>query len=281
VLDEGEPPVIVAQDLAKIFLVPRRDPGLRGLLRYLVRPRTEEVAAVAAASLTVRKGELVALLGPNGAGKSTLIKMLTGILEPTSGSLSVAGRVPSTDRQRNAMTIGAVFGQRSQLWWDLPAMDSFSILKDIFGISQADFDRRIGEFDQLLGLSEFWSTRVRHLSLGQRVRCDLAAALLHAPPIVFLDEPTIGMDVIGKEHVRVFLRHQVEEHRRTVILTTHDMTEVERLAQRVILVNRGRTVFDGSIDKLRGRFGANTADLEDIMYAAYLRIDAEGVGGTL
>jgi ABC-2 type transport system ATP-binding protein len=251
------------------------------MLRYLIKPRTEEKAAVAAASLTVRKGELVALLGPNGAGKSTLIKMLTGILEPSSGSLLVAGRVPSADRQRNAMAIGAVFGQRSQLWWDLPAMDSFYILKDIFGISEVDFDRRVAEFDRLLGLSEFWSTRVRHLSLGQRVRCDLAAALLHAPPIVFLDEPTIGMDVIGKENVRVFLRHQVEEHGRTVILTTHDMTEVDRIARRVVLVNHGRTVFDGSVEELRGRFGADTADLEDIMHAAYLHTARGSAGGAL
>ena len=267
--ETAEPPVIVARELRRTFQVPRRDPGLRGWIRYLVNPLSAEKVAVESASLVVPRGELVALLGPNGAGKSTMIKMLTGILQPTSGELLVAGRVPSADRVANAMTIGAVFGQRSQLWWDLPARDSFWILRDIFGVPAPDFERRLAEFDSLLDLSQFWSTRARHLSLGQRMRCDLAAALLHDPPILFLDEPTIGMDVVAKERVRVFLKHQVEVHRRTIILTTHDMAEVERLARRVVLVNRGRTVFDGSIDELRGRFGTEVTDLEDIMHAAY------------
>jgi ABC-2 type transport system ATP-binding protein len=181
--------------------------------------------------------------------------MLTGILTPTSGEASVVGTVPYRERERNARNIGAVFGQRSQLWWDLPARESFTILRDIYGVGEAEHAARLREFDDLLELSSFWDTRIRHLSLGQRVRCDLAAALLHDPPVVFLDEPTIGMDVVVKEQVRRFLRHQVEERGRTVLLTTHDMTEVERLAERVVLINHGRIVLDGTLDEIRQRFG--------------------------
>jgi ABC-2 type transport system ATP-binding protein len=211
--------------------------------------------AVEDVSFTVATGELVALLGPNGAGKSTTIKMLTGILTPTSGEATVVGTLPYRERERNARNIGAVFGQRSQLWWDLPARESFTILRDIYGVGEAEHSTRLREFDDLLELSSFWDTRIRHLSLGQRVRCDLAAALLHDPPVVFLDEPTIGMDVVVKEQVRRFLRHQVEERGRTVLLTTHDMTEVERLAERVVLINHGRIVLDGTLDEIRQRFG--------------------------
>ncbi|HEX6469473.1 MAG TPA: ATP-binding cassette domain-containing protein, partial [Streptosporangiaceae bacterium] len=193
--------------------------------------------------------------GPNGAGKSTTIKMLTGILTPTSGHATVAGVVPYRERERNARAIGAVFGQRSQLWWDLPARESFGILRDIYGVRPAEYKARLRELDDLLELSSFWDTRVRHLSLGQRVRCDLAGALLHDPPVVFLDEPTIGMDVVVKEQVRALLRHQVEQRGRTVLLTTHDMSEVARLAERVVLINHGRIVLDGTLSEIRTRFG--------------------------
>jgi ABC-2 type transport system ATP-binding protein len=246
---------IVARGLTKVFRVARRGEGVRGALRGLVAPRWDEKTAVDGVSFTARRGELLALLGPNGAGKSTTIKMLTGILTPTSGSASVAGVEPYRERERSARNLGAVFGQRSQLWWDLPARESFAILRDIFGVREADYRARLREFDDLLELSSFWTTRVRHLSLGQRVRCDLAAALLHDPPVVFLDEPTIGMDVVVKEQVRGFLRHQVEQRERTVLLTTHDMTEVERLAERVVLINHGRIALDGSLDEARRRFG--------------------------
>jgi ABC-2 type transport system ATP-binding protein len=268
-MSDGQRQMIVAHGLRRTFKVARREPGLAGGLRYLVRPSYETKVAVEDASLTVEEGELVALLGPNGAGKSTLIKMLTGILEPTAGSVTVAGLVPHRHRLANSMAIGAVFGQRSQLWWDLPARDSFRILREIFGIDEHDYRVRLREFDRLLELSAFWETRVRHLSMGQRVRCDLAAALLHDPPVVFLDEPTIGLDALAKEGVREFLRHQVASRGRTVVLTTHDMTEVDRLARRVVLVNRGRTVFDGRIEDLRSRYGAGTHDLEDVMNVAY------------
>lgn len=246
---------IEARGLVKVFRTTRRRPGLRGTLRSLVAPELVAKTAVAGVSFSVGTGELLALLGPNGAGKSTTIKMLTGILTPTSGHATVAGVVPYQDRERNARNIGAVFGQRSQLWWDLPARESFRILKDIYGIGRAEHQARLRELDDLLELSSYWDTRVRHLSLGQRVRCDLAAALLHDPPVIFLDEPTIGMDVVVKEQVRALLRHQVEQRGRTVLLTTHDTTEVERLAERVVLINHGRIVMDGTLTELRTRFG--------------------------
>ncbi|WP_200303372.1 ABC transporter ATP-binding protein [Streptomyces adelaidensis] len=273
--------VIEARGLSKVFQTTVRRPGLGGALRSLVSPRRVAKVAVQDVEFSVGKGELLALLGPNGAGKSTTIKMLTGILTPTSGEALVAGVVPHRDRERNAHNIGAVFGQRTQLWWDLPARESFAILRDIYGVPEGQYRARIEEFDGLLELSEFWDTRVRHLSLGQRVRCDLAASLLHDPPVVFLDEPTIGMDVVVKEQVRRFLRHQVEERDRTVLLTTHDMTEVERLAERVVLINHGRIVLDGSLHEIRRRFGgtwqvratlADPADVEEIGRS-------EGTGG--
>ncbi|WP_371584253.1 ATP-binding cassette domain-containing protein [Streptomyces sp. NBC_01314] len=262
--------VIEARGLSKVFQTTVRRPGFVGALTSLVSPRRVAKVAVQDVEFSVGKGELLALLGPNGAGKSTTIKMLTGILTPTSGEALVAGVVPHRDRERNAHNIGAVFGQRTQLWWDLPARESFEILRDIYGVPESQFRHRIEEFDGLLELSEFWDTRVRHLSLGQRVRCDLAASLLHDPPVVFLDEPTIGMDVVVKEQVRRFLRHQVEERDRTVLLTTHDMTEVERLAERVVLINHGRIVLDGSLQEIRRRFGgtwqvrATLADPADV-----------------
>ncbi|MFF3736037.1 ATP-binding cassette domain-containing protein [Streptomyces sp. NPDC002566] len=247
---------IAVRGLSRTFHTTVRRPGFTGALRSLVDPQRVAKHAVTDVSFDVAAGELLALLGPNGAGKSTTIKMLTGILTPTSGEARVAGVVPYLERERNARNIGAVFGQRTQLWWDLPVRESFAILKDIYAVPSAEHAARLKEFDKLLDLSSFWDTRVRHLSLGQRVRCDLAAALLHDPPVVFLDEPTIGMDVVVKEQVREFLRHQVEERGRTVLLTTHDMTEVERLAERVVLINHGRLVLDGSLDEIRREFGS-------------------------
>ncbi|MFG2934675.1 ATP-binding cassette domain-containing protein [Streptomyces sp. NPDC048282] len=247
---------IEVRGLSRTFHTTVRRPGFAGALRSLVNPERVEKHAVSDITFDVAPGELLALLGPNGAGKSTTIKMLTGILTPTAGEARVAGVVPYRERERNARNIGAVFGQRTQLWWDLPVRESFSILRDIYEVPKAEHAARLREFDDLLELSAFWDTRVRHLSLGQRVRCDLAAALLHDPPVVFLDEPTIGMDVVVKEQVREFLRYQVAERGRTVLLTTHDMTEVERLAERVVLVNHGRLVLDGSLDEMRRRFGS-------------------------
>ena len=242
---------ITAEGLTKVFRTTVRRAGRWGAVRSLIAPERVTRIAVDGLSLRIGPGELLAMLGPNGAGKSTTIKMLTGILTPTSGRVEVNGIVPHRDRIANARNVGAVFGQRSQLWRDLPARESLSILRDIHGISDADYRARLAEFSRILELPEFWDTRARQLSLGQRVRCDLAAALIHDPPVVFLDEPTIGMDVVVKEQVREFLRDQVTRRGRTVLLTTHDMPEVARLAERVALIGQGRLIYDGPIAQLR------------------------------
>ena len=246
---------IVAQDLTKTFTIARKLEGRFASVRSLFDPVHEHRTVVDRLTMSVARGELVALLGPNGAGKSTSIKMLTGILTPTSGEVFVNGRVPYRDRMANARSIGAVFGQKTQLWWDLPARQSLAALRDIFDVPKAVYDRQLADFDAILELSEFWDTPVRNLSLGQRVRCEMAGAMLHDPSIVFLDEPTIGMDVVVKEQSREFLRYQVQERGRTIVLTTHDMTEVARLCERVLLINHGRLMFDGTLDQLTAEHG--------------------------
>jgi ABC-2 type transport system ATP-binding protein len=245
---------IVAQGLTKEFRVPVREPGVK--LRNLVRPKHETKTAVDNINLRVEPGELLTLLGPNGAGKSTTIKMLTGILTPSGGEVTVNGITPHENRVENARHIGAVFGQRSQLWLDLPARVSLEILRDIYRIGDEQYRKTLAEFNKVLALDEFWDLRARQLSLGQRVRTDLAAALIHDPPVVFLDEPTIGMDVVVKEQVREFLRDQVQRRGRTVLLTTHDMTEVARLAERVALIDHGKLIYDGALTGLRDLAGA-------------------------
>jgi ABC-2 type transport system ATP-binding protein len=251
----GTGAAIVTHELTKTFTVPRKLVGRFAALRSLVDPVRDHRTVVDKLTMSVDRGEIVALLGPNGAGKSTSIKMLTGILTPTSGEVLVDGRVPYRDRLANARSVGAVFGQKTQLWWDLPARQSFALLRDIFDVPPALYEKQLTDFDAILGLSEFWDTAVRNLSLGQRVRCELAGAMLHDPPIVFLDEPTIGMDVVVKEQTREFLRAQVHERGRTVVLTTHDMTEVARLCERVLLINHGKLMFDGTLDQLKIEHG--------------------------
>ncbi|HZU56825.1 MAG TPA: ATP-binding cassette domain-containing protein [Actinocrinis sp.] len=274
---------ITAENLTKVFHVSARRPGRFSAVRSLISPQRVARTAVDGVSFQIQPGELVAFLGPNGAGKSTTIKMLTGILTPSSGRVEVNGLVPHRERIANARRVGAVFGQRSQLWWDLPARDSLSVLADIHGVGPELFRERVAAFDRILELSAFWDTRARQLSLGQRVRCDLAAALIHDPAVLYLDEPTIGMDVVVKEQVREFLRDQVENRGRTVVLTTHDMTEVERLAERVILINHGQIVYDGDLSTLRRNHSDTdepdgNADLEDVMRRAFGRQASELLG---
>jgi ABC-2 type transport system ATP-binding protein len=274
---------ITAENLTKVFHISARRPGRFSAVRSLISPQRVARTAVDGVSFRIQPGELVAFLGPNGAGKSTTIKMLTGILTPSSGRAEVNGLVPHRDRIANARRVGAVFGQRSQLWWDLPARDSLSVLADIHGVGPEQLRERVAQFDRILELSAFWDIRARQLSLGQRVRCDLAAALIHDPAVLYLDEPTIGMDVVVKEQVREFLRDQVENRGRTVVLTTHDMTEVERLAERVILINHGRIVYDGDLDTLRRNHADaagpdRPADLEDVMRRAFGRQAGELLG---
>lgn len=252
---DGEAPAIEVRGLTKEFTVTSRRPGVAGAVRSLLAPVRSRVVAVDDVSFAVRRGELVAMLGPNGAGKSTTVKLIAGILVPTAGDVSVAGLVPHRARRRNAYNIGVMFGQRSQLWWDLPGRESLDILQAIFDLDDATYTRRLREFDAMLELSSFWRTPVRHLSLGQRTRLDLAAALLHDPPIVILDEPTVGMDVVAREQVREFLRDRVARHGAAVLLTTHDMTEVAHLAERVLLINHSELIFDGPLAELRAAYG--------------------------
>ncbi|GAB2626607.1 ATP-binding cassette domain-containing protein [Nocardioides ginkgobilobae] len=259
-----ETPIIETTGLTRTFRV--RD----GLAR-----RT--VVAVEDLSLRVQPGEAVGYIGANGAGKSTTIKMLTGILVPTSGEARTCGLRPVADRRRLARQVGVVFGQRSQLWWDLPVGDSFGLLAAIHRLSPADAASRRDELVAQLELEEFWTTPVRQLSLGQRMRAEVAAALLHRPRLVILDEPTIGLDVLSKQRLREFLVAERREHGTTLLLTTHDMGDVERLCDRVVLVDRGRTVYDGDLAGLSRTVGAQrvmTVDLAEAVPGTALTLPA-------
>ena len=249
--------IIETADLRKVFRSVKRRPGLGGAIAALFSREYEEKAAVDGITMSLEAGELVGYLGPNGAGKSTTIKMLTGILVPTSGSISVAGLVPHRQRLENAQNIGVVFGQRSQLYWDLPLRESFALLRSIYDVPRERFRENLDHFVEILALDEFMDTPVRQLSLGERMRGDFAAAMLHDPKIVYLDEPTIGLDVVAKEAIREFITQLNRERGTTIILTTHDLADIERLARRVILIDDGNIIFDGPISRLRDEYGTN------------------------
>ncbi|MDX3001409.1 ATP-binding cassette domain-containing protein [Kribbella solani] len=246
--------VIEAAELVKEFSRPAVLPGRLPRLRGLFSTKREITRAVSGVNFQVEPGELVGYLGPNGAGKSTTIKMLTGILTPTSGVCRVAGLEPSRDRARNARNIGVVFGQRTQLWYDLPLRDSFEVLGDLYNLDRTTYRDRVGLFTELLDLSDFLDTPVRSLSLGQRMRGDLVAAMLHAPSILFLDEPTVGLDVVAKARLTEFIAETNRTAGTTVVLTTHDMDDVERLCQRIIVIDSGTVLYDGDLSKLKERF---------------------------
>ena len=255
--------MIRAENLYRTFVRYKHEPGLKGTLKGFVRRQKETVEAVDHISFHICPGEFIGYIGPNGAGKSTTIKLMTGILTPTSGAVSVDGRDPVKDRIRNAGIIGSVFGQRSQLWWDLPIMDTYSLFKHMYKIESGDFNMKVEQLKELLELGEFWDAPVRQLSLGQRMRGELGAALLHSPKVLFLDEPTIGMDVVIKDQIKKFLKRINLEQGVTVLLTTHDLKDVEDLCSRSILINRGRVLFDGSLSEIRRRSSARTRiDLE-------------------
>jgi len=248
-------PIIETRRLRKVFRTVKRYPGVGGALRSLFTREYDEKVAVEDVTLSMEPGELVGYIGPNGAGKSTTIKMLTGILVPTSGEVRVAGLVPWRQRKENARNIGVIFGQRSQLYWDLPLIESFELLRAIYGVPPAQYRRNLDEFIQILDMADFLRTPVRQLSLGQRMRGDFAAALLHSPTIVYLDEPTIGLDVVAKEAIREFIARINAERGATIVLTTHDLADVERLCRRIILIDRGTLIYDGDIDRIKNEYG--------------------------
>ncbi|HEY4441888.1 MAG TPA: ATP-binding cassette domain-containing protein [Candidatus Elarobacter sp.] len=251
------PPIIEAVDLRKVFRRIVRRPGIGGAVRALFSRQYEDKVAVDGVNFRLDPGELVGYLGPNGAGKSTTIKMLTGILVPSSGVVRVAGVVPYERRQANAENIGVVFGQRSQLYWDLPLRESFELLRAIYDVPRDRFLQNLDHFSQILDLERFLDTPVRQLSLGERMRGDFAAAMLHDPKIVYLDEPTIGLDVVAKEAIREFIIRINRERGTTVILTTHDLADVERLTPRVILIDEGTVIYDGALERLRAEYGTH------------------------
>ncbi len=242
---------IVVKNLTKVFKTFKRREGVRGAFIDLFNRSYQDFTAVNSISFDVCEGELIGYLGPNGAGKSTSIKMLTGILQPTSGELEVYGFHPFRERREYTRHIGVVFGQRTQLWWDIAVQESFKLLGRIYGVSDSEFRQRMDELISVLEIQEVLQTPVRKLSLGQRIRCDLAASLIHRPKILFLDEPTIGLDAVAKDSVRKFLRHINRELKTTVLLTTHDLKEIEELCERIIILDKGAIVFDGSIDRIR------------------------------
>ena len=248
-------PIIEVSNLSKHFRVPKYYRGFLSTLRNLTTREYHLIKAVDEINFRVTPGELVGYLGPNGAGKSTTIKMLTGLLVPTAGNIIINGFTPWKDRQKYVAGIGAVFGQRTTLWWDLPVIESLELFQYIYRVPRAQFQHNLAEYRRLLDLDVFLDKPVRTLSLGQRMRADLCAALLNEPALLFLDEPTIGLDVVAKERIRQFILHINKENGTTIILTTHDLSDVEKLCERVMIIDRGKLLFDGLLDTLRERFG--------------------------
>ena len=246
--------VIQVRELSKHFRVPVRKEGRFAAVRNLFSLERTSKVAVDGITFAIERGEMVGYVGPNGAGKSTTIKMLTGILLPTSGEVEVDGLIPHRDRKRLAYRIGVVFGQKTQLWWDVPVIESLRLLKEIYKIPTSTYEANLELFNDMLDLHEFQDTPVRQLSLGQRMRSDLVAALLHNPDILFLDEPTIGVDVVAKDRFRSFLRQLNEERQVTVLLATHDLSDIEKVCERMMIIDEGHIIYDGAIADLKKRF---------------------------
>jgi viologen exporter family transport system ATP-binding protein len=245
--------IIHVHNLCKHFRTFHRREGVWGSIQNLFVRDYKTVAAVDRVSFSIHRGEMVGYIGPNGAGKSTSIKILTGILVPSSGEIRVNGYVPFRQRRQYVKTIGVVFGQRTQLWWDIAVIESFKLLRRIYDVPQRDFEARMERFNEILSIRDYFHTPVRKLSLGERMRCDLAAALLHNPPLLFLDEPTIGLDVVAKDHIRQFLRAINREFQTTVLLTTHDLDDIEELCRRIMIIDHGRVLYDGPLADLKQR----------------------------
>ena len=259
---------IEVNHITKSFKVAKKKSGLKEAFKSFFKRDYKIVEAVKDISFSIEKGEIVGYIGPNGAGKSTTIKILSGILTPDSGTVLVDGRTPYKNRIEHVREIGVVFGQRSQLWWDVPVIDSFELLKDIYSISDSLYHNNLEELTELLNLKELLRSPARQLSLGQRMRCEIAASLLHSPRILFLDEPTIGLDAVSKLAVREFILKQNKTHGTTVILTTHDMQDIEALTNRIILIGKGQILIDGTLEDIKNG-DANIDETVAELYRTY------------
>lgn len=247
--------IIEVDNLVKIYKIIEKQDGLIGYFRNLIKPKYKNFDAVKGINFNIEEGELVGYIGENGAGKSTTIKMLTGLLTPTSGRVLVNGIVPNEKRIQNNRNIGAVFGQKTQLWWDLPVIESFRLIKKMYKIPENEYRKNLKKFTELLDLQELLEKQVKNLSLGQKMRCEIAATFLHDPKIVYLDEPTIGLDVFVKEKIRKFIKDINKEKKTTVILTTHDLKDIEDVCDRIILLDKGQIVYDGEKQKFKDTYG--------------------------
>lgn len=247
--------MIELKNVSKEFVSPKKYPGFKGAIKGLFSNEKVRKVAVDDISFSIKKGEIVGYIGSNGAGKSTTIKMMTGILNPTTGTCLVDGIDPSKNRKENAQNIGVVFGQRTQLWWDLPLSESFTILKEIYDVSDEAYEEQMEFLNRVLELDEFFDRPVRTLSLGQRMRADLGAALLHNPKVLYLDEPTIGLDLVVKDNIRHAIKEINEKYETTVILTTHDIGDIEELCSRIIIIDEGKKIYDGTLENLKDTYG--------------------------
>ena len=260
--------VIEVKHIKKEFVSPKKYPGLKGAVKGLFSREKVTKTAVDDISFTIHDGEIVGYIGSNGAGKSTTIKIMTGIMHPTEGECLINGINPSRQRKENAANIGVVFGQRTQLWWDLPLSESFTILKEIYDVSDEDYAERMKFINSVLDLDAFFDSPVRTLSLGQRMRADLGAALLHNPKVLYLDEPTIGLDIVVKDKIRDAIRELNGKYNTTVILTTHDIGDIEQLCSRIIVIDEGRKIYDGSLQHLKETYGTRCRICMEIRDAA-------------
>ena len=261
--------IIQVKDLSKEYKIVRRDSGIKNAFKSFIKREYRVVRAVDKVSFSIKKGEIVGYIGPNGAGKSTTIKMLSGILKPDEGIINIMGMDPTVDRIKYVKEIGVVFGQKSQLWWDIPAEDSFDLLKDIYKIPDDEYEKNKQELVKILHLEEIIKSPVRQLSLGERMKCELVASLLHSPKILFLDEPTIGLDAISKVIVRDFIKKINKLKKITVILTTHDMADIESLTDRLIMIGHGKKLYDGSVKDIKKKY--SNEKIVEVVYEGVLK----------